>query len=358
MASINIFIPVYNGEKYLSRTLDCVLGQSFGDLEVFCVDDGSSDDSYALLQKYASRDPRVRLFQKPNGGSVPPSWVFVIPKIDGDFVLYMSQDDILLPETLEKLVKRQRETGADAVLPHEIHYYEGLPDNKQHHLLGINGDVTPILSGKEAFRLMIDYSISGRALWSSRVVREIGMPADTYNADELAQRLWALNCQKVAFSDAVFLYCRDNPNAITTKHSPRHYDNCLTTALLLQLTEKVFPYDTELLQSMANGYYDYLLKMYMVFFQRKDTYTPEERSRSKEMLHKAYQIIHHRHSLKGKKNRISSICFPAFLAVASYKALKYLRLGIMLEDNFDALPYTAINKWKQPNDFAQNTTSF
>lgn len=339
MTIVSIFIPVYNGEAYISKTFESVLTQKYTDWEVLCVDDSSSDNSYSILQKYASLDSRIHLFKKTNGGSVPPSWEYVIPHIKGDFVLYMSQDDLLQPDTLEKLIKRQQETGADAVIPHEIHYHEGQPENKQHHLRGVQGDITPILSGREAFRLMIDYSISGRALWSTRIVREIGMPADTYNADELAQRLWILKCNKVAFSDAIFLYCRDNPDAITTKHSPRHHESCLTNALLLQKAEKVFPQDTELLLSMANGYYDYLLKMFIVYFQQKDTYTPKARVRSKEKLREAYRILHRRHSLKGKKNRISSLCYPALLAVAQYKAYKYLRQRIIFEDNFDAILY-------------------
>lgn len=341
---ISIFIPVYNGEIYLLKTLESLVTQTYRVFEVLCVDDSSTDRSYNILQEYASRDARIKVFKKSNGGDAPHSWTYVIPHIKGDFVLYMSQDDLLQPDTLQKLVQRQQETGADAVLPHEIHYIEGMPLEQMHHLNGVAGDISPIISGKDAFRLMIDYSISGRALWPTRIIREIGMTADTYNADELAQRLWILNCNKVAFSDAIFLYCRDNPNAITTKHTPRHYDNCLTAALLLQLAEKTFPEDRELLTSMANGYYDYLLKMYMIYFQHKGSYSPEEQARSKEMLHKAYQILHHKHSLKGKKNRISSLCHPACLAVVRYKAHQYLRQGILLEENFDALPYTTINK--------------
>lgn len=341
---ISIFIPIYNGEKYLSRTLDSILGQNYRDIEVLCVDDSSTDNSYSILQEYASHDPRIRLFQKPNGGCVPPSWRYIIPHIKGAFVLYMSQDDLLKPDTLELLVNRQQETGADAVIPHEIHYHEGQPEDRQHHLRGVHGDMTPILSGREAFRLMIDYSISGRALWSTRIVRETGMPADTFNADELAQRLWILNCNKVAFSDAIFLYCRDNPDAITTKHTPRHHEGCLTNALLLQVAMRVFPDDTQLLTSMANGYYDYLLKMYIIYFQQKNAYTPKDRVRSKSCLRAAYRILHRKHSLKGKKNRISSLCFPVMLAVVRFKACRYRQQGIILEDNFDAKPTPAINK--------------
>ena len=333
---VSLFIPIYNGERYLRQTLDSVLAQTYGDWELLCVDDSSTDNSWLLLQDYAARDRRVKLFQKPNGGSVPPSWRYVIPHIQGEFTLYMSQDDLLEPDTLERLVARQLETGADAVIPHEIHYHTGLPDNQQHHLLGIEGDISCVISGEEAFRLMIDYSISGRALWKSDIIRKNGMPAETFNADELAQRLWALHCQKVAFSDAIFLYCRDNPEAITTHHSPRHYDACLTNALLFQLAEEVFPEDKLLLTKMANGYYDYLLKMELLYSQHKQQYTHKEKIQATDAMHKSYRVLHRRHSLTGKKNRITSICYLLLQCVVLFKTAQYKRYGIRLEDNFDA----------------------
>ena len=333
---VSLFIPVYNGERYLSATLDSVLAQTYGEWEALCVDDSSTDGSWALLQTYAAQNNRIRVFQKPNGGSVPPSWKYIMPHIHGEFILYMSQDDLLQPDSLKQLVQRQQETGADAVIPHEIHYHAGLPDEQQHHLKGINGDTTPVISGQEAFRLMIDYSISGRALWRSDIIRNVGISTDTFNADELAQRQWALACDKVAFSDAVFLYCRDNPEAITTKHSPRHYDSCLTNAQLLQLASRVFPDDLTLLTRMANGYYEYLLKMELLYSQHKKEYTPKERQRAVSMMRRAYIILHRRHSLKGKKNRITSINYFALQTVIRFKTFLYNRQGLRLEDNFDA----------------------
>ena len=333
---VSLFIPIYNGERYLAATLDSVLAQTYGEWEVLCVDDSSTDGSWKLLQTYAAQDNRIRVFQKPNGGSVPPSWRYIMPHIRGEFTLYMSQDDLLQPDTLIQLIQRQQETGADAVIPHEIHYHAGLPDEKQHHLKGINGDTSPIINGREAFRLMIDYSISGRALWRSDIIRNVGIPSDTFNADELAQRQWALACDKVAFSDAVFLYCRDNPEAITTKHSPRHYDTCLTNALLLQLASEIFPDDLTLLTRMANGYYDYLLKMELIYDQHKRDYTTQERQRAASMMHQAYRILHRSHSLKGKKNHITSLNYLALQIVVRFKTFLYNRQGICLEDNFDA----------------------
>lgn len=339
---VSLFIPVYNGERYLRQTLDSVLAQTYGDWELLCVDDSSTDNSWLLLQDYAARDKRVRLFQKPNGGSVPPSWRYVIPHIKGDFVLYMSQDDLLKPDTIEQLVTRQKETGADAVIPHEIHYHEGLPEDKQHHLRGVQGDITPILSGREAFRLMIDYSISGRALWSTSIVRKIGMPTDTFNADELAQREWALECSKVAFSDAEFLYCQDNPGAITKSLSPRTYDDTLTNAMLYRTASNVFPLNAEWLRQLAGKYFHLLYLRMIQYLQQRKNYKASERHHILNRFDNAYRILHHDIHTNKRRFRLAAMAMPLMWIVAYLSSCKLKASGITLDQELDCYSYTAI----------------
>lgn len=107
-AKVSIFIPVYNGGNYLKYSVESVMRQTYTDWELLCVDDSSTDDSYAQLLQYQQADERIRVFQKPNGGNVPKSWNFVFPYIAGDFVMYMSQDDMIESDALEKMVKIAR----------------------------------------------------------------------------------------------------------------------------------------------------------------------------------------------------------------------------------------------------------
>ena len=337
--TVSVFIPVYNGEKRLPRTLESVLSQTYSDLEVLCVDDSSTDGSLKVLEEYAARDGRIRVFQKPNGGSVPPSWKYVIPHINGDFVLYMSQDDLLEPETIEHLVQRQQETGADAVMPHEIHYREGVPSEQLHHLKGINGDISPVISGKEAFRLMIDYSISGRALWSSDIVREVGMPADTYNADELAQRLWSLKCNKVAFSEAIFLYCQDNPEAITRGLSTKTYDDTLTNAFLFQSAAETFPTETPWLQQLAGQYFYHLYMRMIQYLQNQKVYSKIESKQIRGRFREAYRILHRHIATRKVKYVLASKAWPMMWSVVRYKYMQLRRQGIIIDQELDCYSY-------------------
>ena len=319
----------------MQKTLDSILIQSHTELEVLCVDDSSTDESLALLQEYASRDKRVKIFSKPNERDVPHSWKYIIPHIQGEYVLYMSQDDLLEPNTIELLVKRQQETGADAVMPHEIHFREGIPLDKLHHLKGINGDISPIICGKEAFRLMIDYSISGRALWSTSVIRKVGIRTDTFNADELAQRQWVLNCHTVAFSDARFLYCRDNPEAITIRLTPRLYSDVLTNAHLLALADEVLSDDKEFLSNLGNKYFYRLYQRMVNFAQHKQEYTLRERSSITAWFREAYSMLRTRNTMGNWKYRVSSIAYPLMRCVTEFKGYQLNRKGITLYHDLD-----------------------
>lgn len=66
---VSIITPVYNGEKYISETIESVIKQSYPDWEMIVVDDGSKDSSAAIVQRYAEKESRITLLQQPNGGS-------------------------------------------------------------------------------------------------------------------------------------------------------------------------------------------------------------------------------------------------------------------------------------------------
>ncbi len=98
--AVSCLMPVYNGERYLELALDSILGQSFADFEIVAVDDGSSDSSRSILDRYARRDSRVRVIGKSNGGIVS-ALNFGLGHCRGKFVARMDSDDIATPDRFE-----------------------------------------------------------------------------------------------------------------------------------------------------------------------------------------------------------------------------------------------------------------
>lgn len=119
MPKLSIIVPVYNTSKYLKKCLDSVLNQSFKDFELICVDDGSTDNSFAILQEYSNY---AKILQKPNGG-LSSARNYALDRATGDYVLFVDSDDYLLPNSLERLM--QRTIYADTVIGYPVIAYEG-----------------------------------------------------------------------------------------------------------------------------------------------------------------------------------------------------------------------------------------
>lgn len=316
---VSLFIPVYNGQRYLKETLDSILGQTFVQWELHCVDDTSTDNSYNILQRYAVEDNRIKVYRKPNEGDAPHSWHFVIPHLTGEFTLYMSQDDLLRPDTLEKLVKRQEETDADCIIPSLTWYYgDELPSRTDH---GINGDLSPVLSGTEAFQQMMDYSIPGLALWRTTIIKENPIPLLTFNCDEYSQREWCSKCNKVAFSDGEFLYRQNNPNAITKQFTVKQLEATLVDAMVLQrAVELGVPH--EILVEYANKKYKDLWFYTVWFTINKKTVSRERRIHMRKLFSKSFRTMHRYVTLTQRIYRWSSRNLFMFWSLVLFKAYR------------------------------------
>lgn len=241
---ISVLVPIYNGEKYLRKTLDSLLLQSFKEFEVLCIDDCSSDGSLELLNDYASQDGRIRVLRmESNQGSVPKVLNRILNEIRGKRLVYSSQDDLFSSDWLEKMHARALETDADAVIPDVQFFYENEPERCR-SLIGLQGDRSVELSGREAVSCSLDWTIPGNALWRTDLVKRIGFYDFAFNADEYSVRVFFLNCNKVVFSRGVFFYRQDNASAITKKMTYKSFDMAYTFFRLFQfLRENHFPFE-------------------------------------------------------------------------------------------------------------------
>jgi glycosyltransferase involved in cell wall biosynthesis len=105
---VSVIIPVYNGERYLTGTLNSVIAQTEPDWEIIAVNDGSSDNSQALLDEAAKRDPdRIRVVSVSNGG-VSRARNIGVSAARGTYIAFLDQDDLWLPEKLERQIRQFR----------------------------------------------------------------------------------------------------------------------------------------------------------------------------------------------------------------------------------------------------------
>lgn len=100
---VSIIVPVYNAEKYLRECIDSLLNQTYKDIEIILVNDGSTDESAAICENYCEKDNRIRYIDQKNGGvSVARNGALEIVK--GDFVCFVDSDDVVAPGYIQHLI--------------------------------------------------------------------------------------------------------------------------------------------------------------------------------------------------------------------------------------------------------------
>lgn len=108
---ISVIIPIYNAEKYLKRCIYSILRNTYSNIEVLCINDGSTDDSEEILQEIAKGDSRLKVFIQPNSG-VAVARNHGLDKATGDFIAFIDADDWIHKNYFEYLLKACRDGGS------------------------------------------------------------------------------------------------------------------------------------------------------------------------------------------------------------------------------------------------------
>ena len=125
MPKVSIIIPVYNVEKYLRECLDSVVNQTLSDIEIICVNDGSTDSSPQILKEYADKDSRVKVINKENSG-YGASINIGLDNATGEYIGIIESDDYAEPNMFENLYNLAKENDAD-IVKSAWYYYFSVP---------------------------------------------------------------------------------------------------------------------------------------------------------------------------------------------------------------------------------------
>lgn len=129
---ISIIIPVYNVEKYLKRCLESVIHQTYINLEILLIDDGSTDRSLEICREYEKIDSRIKVYHKNNEG-LGLTRNYGLKHANGEFITFIDSDDYIVTDAIEMLYLKEKETDADIVIANyyykntvqEVHLSEG-----------------------------------------------------------------------------------------------------------------------------------------------------------------------------------------------------------------------------------------
>ena len=233
MPVISVIVPVYQAESFLHTCVSSVLGQTFRDLELILVDDGSTDGSGALCDQAAREDDRVRVIHKENGG-VSRARNDGIAAARGNYLAFCDADDYILPNTLEVMYAALTGAGADtAGCGHCLLW----PDGRREEYPGAlpagtygpqelrEGIVKPLLGQRLDFGQGVLNGFIVRFLFSREIVRDNQIAFEgAYLEDELFLMEYCLHARKLAMVDDPFYIYLQNPASVTRNYLPRYQE--------------------------------------------------------------------------------------------------------------------------------------
>lgn len=132
MPVVSVIMPAYNAAKYISESIQSVLQQTFTDWELLVVDDCSTDETYALMQRFAMQDSRIHVFQTPVNSRTAVCRNLAMKYAKGRYLAFLDSDDLWLPNKLERQLEFMRENGyAFTFTDYTTIYADGSPTGKR-----------------------------------------------------------------------------------------------------------------------------------------------------------------------------------------------------------------------------------
>ena len=242
---ISIIVPVYNTGKYLQECLDSLIAQSYSDIEIIVVDDGSTDDSYLICKKYTQKDSRIRIFHKDNSG-VSDARNFGIEHARGEYISFCDSDDRIAPKLYELLLNTMEVNNVDRVVSGYAYLYDDghvrqckarVPDGKY--------------NAHDILRKMIDdgtlsgFLFSGvyNSLFKKKIIDDNNIRFDSmirYNEDSLFSFKYMLHSNALySLQSHVTYFYRQHNSSVTKKRSVGDKYEPLRKALYCMNLEKM-----------------------------------------------------------------------------------------------------------------------
>ena len=213
---VSILVPCYNVEKYIRKCMDSVVNQTLKEIEVICINDGSNDNTLAILKEYAQKDNRIVIVDKSNSG-YGDSMNQGLKKATGEYIGIVESDDFVEPDMFEKLYQLAINYQTDIV---KSNYFEYITKNNSHQK--IYNIATTIQNQKVSPLDQPDSFKSAPAIWSAIYRKDFldkhditFLPTPGASYQDTAFNFKALFCaDSVYFTDEAYLYYRqDNINS-------------------------------------------------------------------------------------------------------------------------------------------------
>lgn len=221
---VSVIIPIYNGEKYFADCIQSILDQSFTNIEIIVINDGSTDGSLSLIKRYAQNDSRIVVINQKNKG-VSAARNAGLSKARGDYIMFVDADDyIARKDALELLIDFAKENGNPDVV-----CFRRVGDTRGRKAPSGYSKLNDSIIG----RMIVDETINTLwdKLYKKSIIKEnsIKFPVGIRMAEDLLFNVqYFCEAKTIGFFDEELYYYReDNQESATKKYMPNKYDDLM-----------------------------------------------------------------------------------------------------------------------------------
>lgn len=223
MEKVSVIIPVYNDEKYLEKCLNSVINQTYKNLEIILIDDGSTDGTAEICEHYKDKDDRIRILHKQNEG-IGSSRNAGLSMATGDYVLFVDGDDWIASNHIEELYKLLKKNDADIAVGNFEEYKQ--KGNVFTYWINEKQYFEKCYSIKDWFKLEYDsaffnlslvFVVPWDKLYKRSLFTNITYPAAKTTEDDFTTWKIYLLANKIAYENKAIYYHRVYEGSISSK---------------------------------------------------------------------------------------------------------------------------------------------
>lgn len=221
---ISVIVPIYKVENYLKKCINSIVNQTYNNIEIILVDDGSPDNCGIICDEYAKKDKRVKVIHKKNGG-LSDARNYGIEASTGDYIIFVDSDDYISKNMCEILIKNALKYDADII---SCNYKEIYSDNNREKInkQSIKKELEIYNNLEVIYKYFFDYTIDINVVWNKLYKRKIffgnncvRFPKGKLHEDDYTVcKLYYYANRIVIINDALYYYVR-HCNSITGRFS-------------------------------------------------------------------------------------------------------------------------------------------
>lgn len=298
---ISVVVPIYNVEKYLRKCIDSILSQSYANLEIILVDDGSPDNSGEICDEYANRDHRIKVIHKENGG-LSSARNAGLDVCTGEYISFIDSDDFVSPYFIQALYSAAEKYDADVTT---YNWYFSFSDENEVHLDTLETTRSEIKTVRESLELMFYQCIPSGAqhrLYKRYIFDTLRYPVgDLFEEMATVYKTYLLSRKTAVVYGNHYAY-RINPNGIVRM---KFSDKKLICVPVSQKTyADIIDYDESLKDAVSSRMFAFI---YQIFLQVPSDDKSNQKLLWNELKKYNKSVIRNRNRMVRKKNKIAAV---------------------------------------------------